>query len=126
MLRRLWCTLDFRGTLRCLLVLLVIILMMRHFVWTPVLIVGTSMLPTLRPGRIAGVNKLPCLLHPPQRGDIVLIWTGTEFMAKRIIGLPGEELAIKDGVLYLNGCAFPEPYVQFHDHSNITAGKVAV
>jgi signal peptidase I len=119
-----WKTLGSRGTLRRLLILLTVALLVRHFVWTPVLIVGTSMLPALRAGQIAGVNKLAYIRHPPQRGDIVSVWNGTEFMVKRIVGLPGEELALEDGVFYVNGCALPEPYVQIHDHSTIMAGKL--
>ncbi len=38
--------------------------------------------------------------------------TGAELYNNRIVGLPGEEIPFRDGILYVNGCAVTEPYVQ--------------
>jgi signal peptidase I len=124
MQRRLGQTLFSHATLPRLLLVLVLVLMIRRFVWTPVLITGKSMLPTLRGGQIAGINKLAYLRHPPLRGDIVAVWDGKQLLIKRIVGLPGEELAAEDGVFYMNGRTLPEPYVQFHDRWKIAPGKL--
>jgi signal peptidase I len=99
--------------------------MAREWVWTPVLIRGESMLPTLRGGQLAGVNKLAYLFGPPRRGDIVDVWTGKDLMVKRIVGLPGEEVAVRDGTLYVNGSPLPEPYAIKKDW-NVAPGKLDV
>src|SRR5262249_27322541 len=88
------------------------------------LITGKSMLPTLHSGEIAAVNKLAYVRHPPRRGDIVAVWNGKELLIKRVVGLPGEELAVDNGVFYLNGGPLPESYVLFHDRWEIASGKL--
>jgi len=54
-------------------------------------------------------------LHPPQRGDIVVfdppIGGSTKPYIKRVIGLPGERVAIHDGSVYINGERLDEPYL---------------
>jgi signal peptidase I len=81
----------------------------------PTLIEGRSMLPTLAEGQVGGINRLAYRWREPKRGDLVAIWTGTEFMAKRVVGLPGERLAVRNGVLWVNGAPLAEPYVEFSD-----------
>jgi signal peptidase I len=52
--------------------------------------------------------------HPPQRGDIVVLHPpvdqGRPYI-KRVIGLPGDHLAIRDGAVYINGERLDEPYL---------------
>ena len=107
-----------------LLLVLVIVLVIRRWVWAPILMEGESMLPTLTSGRLALVNKLAYRFRPPQRGDIVLVWTGEEWWVKRILGLPGEEIAVRSGAVYVNGSPIQEPYVRLKDFSDIARGKL--
>jgi signal peptidase I len=108
-----------------LLVALAGALAVRRWVWMPALITGRSMLPTLLEGQIVGVNKLAYTRHAPARGDIVQIWTGSEFLVKRVVGLPGEEVAIHDGSVYVNAAPLTEPYVEFPDRwREIASGKI--
>lgn len=53
----------------------------------------------------------------PQRDDVVVFRAhhDTLDVVKRLVGLPGDTLAMKDGILYLNGEARVEPYVHHHD-----------
>src|SRR4030095_2492234 len=114
-----------QALLRWLILGFVVALMVRHWVWTPVLIRGESMLPTLRDGQFVGVNKLADVFRSPDRGDVVVIWTGKEFMVKRVVGLPGEEIAVRDGNIYLNGNVLKEPYVTSNKSMNeIRPGKI--
>ncbi|HTJ92231.1 MAG TPA: signal peptidase I [Pararobbsia sp.] len=76
-----------------------------------------SMLPTIRPGDYIIVNKMAyalrvpfthvsvARLHEPQRGDIVTIDSSAarELLVKRIVGVPGDSVALRDNVLYING-----------------------
>ncbi len=113
-----------RARLRWLLPTLGLALAIRQWVWTPILIRGGSMEPTLRAGQFAGVNKLAYWSRPPQRGDVVVIRTPREVIVKRIVGLPGDEIAMRHGVFYVNGHRLAEPYVQSASDDTIGAGRL--
>lgn len=75
---------------------------------------STSMAPTLREGTIHIINRLAYSpARPPDRGDIVGVRTSgvTIMYVKRIIGLPGETVAIHRGVVLIDGQPLDEPYV---------------
>ena len=64
---------------------------------------------------VANVQPDPAI---PTRGTIVTFlhpYDSNEMLVKRVIGLPGEEIAIKRGVVYINGQQLAEPYVVYHD-----------
>ena len=77
------------------------------------LVVGESMTPTLR-------NRDFCLMervrnYRPQRGDIISFRTADDpplWFIKRVVGLPGETVAIRNGVPLINGQPLPEPYTR--------------
>jgi signal peptidase I len=75
---------------------------------------GLSMYATLEDNDYLIANKIDYRLHPPQRGDIVILRpptnNSTDFI-KRIIGLPGERVLIRSGVVYINGHRLDEPYL---------------
>ena len=75
---------------------------------------GLSMFATLDDNDYLIANKIDYRLHPPQRGDIIILrppaTNSTDFI-KRIIALPGERLLIRDGVVYINGHKLDEPYL---------------
>jgi signal peptidase I len=73
----------------------------------------TSMHPTLGKGDYYLVNRYVYYLVPPERGDIVVFRKGrysTTEEVKRVVGLPGDTLLIKDSEVYINGRRIPEPY----------------
>lgn len=75
---------------------------------------GPSMMPTLEHGQRLLVDRLTYRFQPPQRGDIVVFrypFNPKEHFIKRIIGVPGDEVRIVAGTLYVNGVALHEPYV---------------
>ena len=109
-----------------LVVLLVIAGVIRFWVMMPVFIQGISMVPTCRDGQLGAVNKLAYLFRAPQRGDLVCVWTGKEFYIKRIIGLPGEEIGMRNGVLYVQGQPCRESYLKVKCQWNVEAGKLGV
>jgi signal peptidase I len=60
------------------------------------------------------IEKMTYRFHIPVRGDIVVIEPprqGTEPLIKRVIGLPGDKIAIHDGHVYINDQALSEPYL---------------
>ena len=75
---------------------------------------GFSMNPTLQNGEYILVNKLAYKTGKPQRGDIVVFMFPMnleEDLIKRVIGLPGESVIVKDGVVSINGTPLKEPYI---------------
>ncbi len=75
---------------------------------------GDSMDPTLVSGEYLIVNRLTYRFSSPQRGDIIVFYpppNPKEEYIKRVIGLPGDEVAIKDGQVFINGQLLYEPYL---------------
>ncbi|MFQ5881507.1 MAG: signal peptidase I [Candidatus Methylomirabilales bacterium] len=87
-------------------------------IFLPVRVQGGSMLPLYKTGDYGFVNTLAYRWTNPQRFDIVGIrMAGKNVMfLKRIIGLPGEDVEIHDGIVYANGEALLEPYLQFRGY----------
>jgi signal peptidase I len=77
---------------------------------------GFSMKPSLHDGQFIIVSKVDYWFADPQRGDIVVFETGrlNHSIIHRIVGLPGELIEMRDGVLYVNGEKWEEPYIQGH------------
>ncbi len=85
--------------------------MVFKFVLLPVKVTGTSMSPTYQDGSIHLINKLTYVSEHPRRGDVVALRVDQdEIYLKRIIGLPGEEIAIEYGKIFINGEPLKEPY----------------
>lgn len=91
----------------------VIALLIRTFLFEPIRVDGQSMCDTLQDQEIMLVTKPEYLLGEPQRGDVVICkYPGrTENFVKRLMGVPGDTLEIRDNVVYLNGTALDEPYL---------------
>ena len=93
---------------------LLVYFLVRHFLFENYRVVGNSMLPTLENDQYLAVDKLSYRLHEPQRGDIVVFRdprSSDRKLIKRLIGLPGESVEIKEGRVYINGQLLGEPYV---------------
>lgn len=85
------------------------------FILLPIRIHGISMQPTYRDGRYNLVNRWAYQRNDPRRGDVVsMTISGPSVMLlKRVIGLPGERVSIRAGVVHINGQPLDEPYVKF-------------
>ena len=85
-----------------------------------------AMEPTLLPGDHVIVHHVAYQAADPQQGDVVVYRypdeNGKRFL-HRVIGLPGDQIAIRDQVVYVNGEALSEPYVRHSDRSSM-AGHV--
>lgn len=68
-----------------------------------VLVKGVSMQPTFRTGDLLLVYKFAYRTTEPQRADIVVARYRNDLIVKRVVGLPGEEVAVQSGSLLING-----------------------
>ncbi|HXF70448.1 MAG TPA: signal peptidase I [Thermoflexus sp.] len=76
---------------------------------------GSSMEPNLHDGEYVLINKVSYWFSPPRRGDVVVFrfpHDPSRDFIKRIIGLPGETVAIRDGKVFINGRPLEEPYIR--------------
>lgn len=97
-------------------------LFLRHFVIATGFVTGLSMVPTIAPESTYFINRYVYRFHAPQRGDIVILRSSayaTEELLKRIIGLPGELLEIRQGVVHINGAPLDEAYVRYRYPQNV-------
>lgn len=103
-----------RLTVIRLVVVVGITFVLFKFIFVPIRVTGNSMEPTYRNGQINLINRRAYWSHPPQRGDVVAVREqGSSFVIlKRIIGLPGELIAVHAGVVYINGKPLEEPYLK--------------
>lgn len=96
------------------------------FVFTPVRVDGTSMLGTLHDKEYMIVTKYDYLFHDPDRFDVVICHypdRGNVSFVKRIVGIPGDTVSISGGVLYVNGEAVEEDYI---DYPSYTMAEITV
>ena len=84
----------------------------RMFLFAPIVVDGPSMLPTLHDRDQMIVNKFTYHFWEPDRFDIVVFHASAQKdFIKRVIGLPGEHVAMEDNVLYINGEEVDEPFL---------------
>lgn len=89
--------------LETIVVALVISVVLYLFIMTPHEVVGNSMHPTYKNGEYLMANKILYKMSKPKRGDVIIFkYSDTQDFIKRIIGLPGDTVMLKDGKLYIN------------------------
>lgn len=91
--------------------IIVMVILIRTFIITPVRVNGTSMDPTLKNGEIMILNKIKYNKNDIKRFDIVVVKMDKELLIKRVIGLPNEEIKYVDNKLYINGEYIKEPFL---------------
>src|SRR5438105_4342691 len=106
-------------------VLLAVILIV--FIYQPVKVEGTSMMPALTDQERIFINKFTYRFGSGNidRGDMVVFWfplDRSKSYIKRVIGLPGDVVQIENGMVYVNGQRLPESYVpdEYRDHQSLS------
>jgi len=122
--------------IRAIIFAVIIAFLIRGFIFEPVYVDGPSMEDTLETGQRLLVYKLGYYFSQPERGDIIVLryqegdiahlpllerfpfikkifpdFKEVDFI-KRVIGLPGDTVDIKDGYVYVNGEKLDEPYAK--------------
>ncbi|HML15704.1 MAG TPA: signal peptidase I [Bryobacteraceae bacterium] len=109
--------------LRDLCVSVVIAIVVILFLYQPVRVEGTSMMPSLVNQERIFINKYAYRfgLADIARGDMIVFWfpgDPTKSYIKRVIGVPGDTVEVNDGAVSVNGKALAESYVpqEYRDH----------
>lgn len=80
-------------------IIILVVVLIRSFVATPIKVNGDSMNNTLKDGYLMILKKFDKKI---ERGDIVVVKYGDEKIIKRVIGLPKEDVKYENGILYIN------------------------
>jgi signal peptidase I len=120
---------DVQVWARDILISIVIAAVVIVFLYQPVKVEGTSMMPWLEDQQRIFVNKFVYRFENIHRGDIVVFrfpLDPTKSYIKRVVGMPGDVIEIADGDLSVNGERFEEPYVpaEYHDRGSYPPLKV--
>jgi signal peptidase I len=112
---------------RDLMISVVLAIFVILFIYQPVKVEGTSMMPTLDDQERIFINKFVYRFHfgNIDRGDTVVFWfpgDPTKSYIKRVIGMPGDRVAVDQGKVIVNGQALVENYVppEFRDQSSMS------
>ncbi len=103
-----------REMLETFLPALLLAILIHIFLAQATQVLGMSMAPTLYEDQRLIIEKVSYRFHPPRRGDIVVLRApqfGSELFIKRVIGLPGDTIAVQNGRLLLNGQPYEEDYL---------------
>ncbi|MUV39984.1 Signal peptidase I [Lentibacillus sp. JNUCC-1] len=108
---------DWLEWVKALLIAVLLAVVIKTYFFTPIIVDGPSMKPTLSDRDQMIVNKFAYRVGEPKRFDIVVFHASEQKdFIKRIIGLPGEHVAVKDNVLYINGEAIEESFLNQNDY----------
>jgi len=95
------------------IIIIIVVLLIKMFIVSPIRVQGNSMDNTLSDGDIMILDEVSYRFKDIKRFDIVVVKTKNEFIIKRVIGLPGEKIKYKDNKLFINNKYIKEEF----DHS---------
>lgn len=103
--------------IKTIIISVVIAMIITTFI-RPTLVKGYSMYPTLNEYDYLIINKIPYMMHEPERGDIVVFKSHLQTvegkdkdLIKRVIGVAGDKIKIENGEVFVNGEKLEEPYI---------------
>lgn len=110
----------FTDLMETVVISLSIFLVVYLFLMQPHQVNGQSMVPNFQSGDYVLTDKISYKIGQPQRGDVIVFHapeaahcpkgTGCDFI-KRVLGLPGETIEVRDDKIFVDGTPVPEPYV---------------
>lgn len=114
---------------KVVLISLAIILPVRLFLVQPFYVEGASMEPNFYQNEYLIIDEISYRFNQPQRGEVIIFKSpqdGRSYFIKRIIGLPGEKVEIKDGRAYINNKELAEGYISNFSSDDQTALTLTV
>lgn len=106
-------------------IVILIVVIIRVFIFDPVRVDGPSMDTTLANGQILILDKMSYRKNDIKRFDIVVIKLDNKKIIKRVIGLPNEVVEVKDNTIYINGKEINDPYAST-DTDDFDMGKIGL
>lgn len=100
---------------QAIVIAFILSLLIKTFLFEVILVDGYSMYPTIHEKDRIIVTKLNYIVSTPDRGDIIIFKNPDDMTlnyVKRVIGLEGDKVQIKDGVLFINDEPLIEDYIQ--------------
>lgn len=123
-----------RSVLRILLEIVIIVgaafaiaMLVQAFLLKPFTVHQESMEPTLLEGDRILLSRLTYHFRDPKVGDVVVFdspLNDNEDLVKRVVGVAGDRVAVKDGDLYVNGVAVSEPYLSDQEFAGTMAEQL--
>lgn len=105
--------------IKALLIAVLVAVVVRMFLFAPIVVDGPSMEPNLHDRDQIIVNKFLYRFHDPERFDIVVFHVSRQKdFIKRVIGLPGEHVAMENDTLYINGEPVEESFMNERKANN--------
>lgn len=92
------------------IIVIILVLLIKFFVVSPIRVNGSSMYSTLHDGDIMILNIIDYKFNDIKRFDIVVVKEKNELIIKRVIALPGEKVTYKDNKLYINDKLVKDKY----------------
>jgi signal peptidase I len=120
---------ELRSWGRDLLIALSLAVVIIIFFYQPVKVEGTSMTPLISDQERIFINKFIYRFEPIERGDVVVFWyplDRSKSFIKRVVGLPGDTVEIREGEVFVNGKLLLEPYIpaQPADFGNLPSTRI--
>ena len=113
-------------TTKIVIISLAIIIPVRYYLIQPFFVRGASMEPTFDNGQYLVVNEIGYRLSQPERGEVIVFkypFDKSQYYIKRIVGLPGEKVEVKDGAVFINGVELDES--SYLPKATFTIGEAA-
>ena len=103
------------------LIIVIVVVFIRSYIITPVIVRGDSMDDTLKDGQVLFLNKINYRFNSIKRFDIIVIKDqDNDLIIKRVIGKPGDYVEYKDNILYINNKKLKDKYGNGQPwHSNL-------
>lgn len=90
--------------------IIIIVILIKTYIVSPIRVNGDSMYKTLHDKDIMILNEASYLFQEIERFDIVVVKHENEYIIKRVLGLPGEKIECRNGVIYVNGKEIKDKY----------------
>jgi len=115
-----------KEVLEVVLIAVATVVVIRHFIVQPFLVSGASMEPNFSDGNYLLIDEVTYRFRPLQHGEAVVFRYPKDrktFFIKRLIGLPGDQVLVRNGQVFLNNEQLKEEYL---DEAVLTGGEVDI